>query len=38
MRGFVMLLATMTVALVVVAGVSLAETHDAKDKITAKPL
>lgn len=39
MRRVVVLLATMTVALVVVAGVSLAKPHDGKkDKVTAEPL
>ncbi len=38
MRRVVMLLATMTVALVVVAGVSLAKPHHEKDKVTAEPL
>jgi hypothetical protein len=39
MRRVVMLLATMMVALVVVAGVSLAKPHDGKkDKVTAEPL
>ena len=38
MRRVVMLLATMTVALALVAGVSLAKPHDAKDKVNAEPL
>ena len=39
MRRVVILLATMMVALVVVAGVSLAKPHDGKkDKVTAEPL
>ena len=39
MRRVVMLLATMTVALVGVARVSLAKPHDGKkDKVTAEPL
>ncbi len=38
MRRVVLLLATMTMALVVVAGVSLAKPHDKKDKVDAEPL
>jgi hypothetical protein len=39
MRRVVMLLATMTVALVLVAGVSLAKPHDGKKgEVTAEPL
>ena len=38
MRRVVVLLATMTVALLVVAGVSLAKPHEGKDGATADPL
>ncbi len=38
MRRVIMLLATMTVALVLVAGASLAKPHDEKDKVDAEPL